>query len=189
MNSMSLFELHGKVALVTGGSRGLGLAIAQGLALAGATVAVTARTTPPESATAKLVFISADLSRAQQRAGLIDRVIRELGSVDILVHAAGQVYRSPAENYPLDRWAEIMELHVTAAFDLAQQAAKHMFARQNGKIILVSSILGCQGGIIVPAYSAAKHAMIGLVRALANEWAVRGINVNALAPGYFDAGV
>jgi 2-deoxy-D-gluconate 3-dehydrogenase len=121
------------------------------------------------------------------RAGLIDRVVDACGTIDILVHCAGQQHRQPAADYPLWMFDEILQLHVVAGMDLAQQAARHMLPRGRGKIIFLSSVLGYQGGIIVPAYSAAKHAVLGMVKALANEWAARGVNVNAIAPGYMNS--
>ncbi|GIV85408.1 MAG: 2-deoxy-D-gluconate 3-dehydrogenase [Candidatus Roseilinea sp.] len=178
-----LFSVEGKAALVTGGSRGLGLAIAQGLSSAGAKVAVAARTAPPVEG---LHFLPCDLMNADARAGLIERVVADLGAIDVLVHCAGQQHRRPAAEYPLDTFEEIYQLHVVAGMDLCQQAAHYMLPRGSGKIIFVSSVLGFQGGITVPAYSAAKHAVVGLVRALANEWAGRGVNVNAIAPGYMN---
>ncbi|MCS7055097.1 MAG: SDR family oxidoreductase [Thermoflexales bacterium] len=179
-----LFSIEGKAVLVTGGSRGLGLAIARGLLEAGARVAVAARTPPPVES---LCFLSCDLMDANARAGLVERAVGELGGIDVLVHCAGQQHRQPAAEYPLRMFEEIYQLHVVAAMDLCQQAARYMLPRGAGKIILVSSVLGFQGGITVPAYSAAKHAMVGLVRALANEWASRGVNVNAIAPGYMNS--
>ncbi|WP_206156659.1 SDR family oxidoreductase [Candidatus Roseilinea sp. NK_OTU-006] len=178
-----LFSVEGKAALVTGGSRGLGLAIAQGLFFAGAKVAVAARTAPPVEG---VHFVPCDLMNADARAGLIERVVADLGAIDVLVHCAGQQHRRPAAEYPLDTFEEIYQLHVVAGMDLCQQAARYMLPRGSGKIIFVSSVLGFQGGITVPAYSAAKHAVVGLVRALANEWAGRGVNVNAIAPGYMN---
>ncbi len=178
-----LFSIEGKAVLVTGGSRGLGLAIAQGLSFAGAKVAVAARTAPPLEA---LCFLPCDLIAAHARAGLVDRAVAALGEIDVLVHCAGQQHRQPAAEYPLGTFEEIYQLHVVAGMDLCQQAARYMLPRGSGKIIFVSSVLGFQGGVTVPAYSAAKHAMVGLVRALANEWAGRGVNVNAIAPGYMN---
>jgi len=180
-----LFDITGKCALVTGGSRGLGLAIAQGLLAAGARVAAVART-PPASPVPGLVFLPCALVEREARKGLVDRVAEMLGTIDILVHCAGQQHREPAERYPLDMFTAMYELHVIAGMDLCQQAARYMLPRGSGKIIFVSSVLGFQGGINVPAYSAAKHATVGLVRALANEWASRGVNVNAIAPGYMN---
>jgi len=185
----NLFDLSGKTAIVTGGSRGLGLAITRGLASAGARVVIVARGAPVEAVDFDFTFIPADLQNADERAGLIERVAESAGAVDILFHCAGQQHRAPAVDFPVENWSAILELHLTAAMDLSQQAARHMQTRGNGKIILLSSIIGYQGGLMVPAYAAAKHGIIGLVQALANEWAALGINVNGLAPGYFDTGV
>jgi 2-deoxy-D-gluconate 3-dehydrogenase len=184
----NLFDLSGKVALVTGGSRGLGAVMARALAAAGAHTFSVARSAP-EDGVKDVLVVQADLMVAEERARAVNEVVREAGRIDILVHAAGQQHRASAEDFPMDKWSDILELHLTAAMDLSQRAARDMLARGSGKIILVSSILAYQGGYTVPAYAAAKHAITGLVQALANEWAGRGINVNALAPGYFDAGV
>lgn len=184
----SLFDLTGKVAVVTGGSRGLGAVMAHGLAAAGAKTYSVARSAS-DSGVGDVHVVQADLMVAEERARAVDEVVREAGRIDILVHAAGQQHRDPAEHFPMNQWRDILELHLTAAMDLSQRAAKDMLPRGNGKIILLSSVLAFQGGYTVPAYAAAKHAITGVVQALANEWAGRGINVNALAPGYFDAGV
>jgi 2-deoxy-D-gluconate 3-dehydrogenase len=180
--------LKGKVAVVTGGSRGLGLGMAEGLAAAGVKTVVVARG-KPRSPRNDLAFVEADLMDAGARKGLIERIAKEFGGVDILVHAAGQQHRQAFVDFPLVKFNEILELHVTAGFDLAQQAARLMLPKKAGKIVFVSSILSFQGGLMIPAYAAAKHAIAGLVKALTNELAPHGINVNAIAPGYFDAGV
>ncbi len=180
--------LDGKVAVITGGTRGLGLALADGLASAGVRTVVVARGRPPERR-GQHVFVEADLRVAKLRAGLIDRIAQQFGAVDILVHAAGQQHRQEFVDFPLQEWNEILELHVTAAMDLSQQAARRILRRKYGKIILLSSIEGFQGGLRIPAYAAAKHALEGLLKAMSNELAPHGINVNAIAPGYFDAGV
>jgi 2-deoxy-D-gluconate 3-dehydrogenase len=186
---LALFDLSGKAALVTGGSRALGLAIARGLASAGARVAIAARHPPAEPPGFDCAFLPADLVRPEQRRGLVDAAAERLGALDILFHGAGQQCRHPAESFPPEDWQAVLELHLTAAMDLAQQAARHMLPRRRGKIVLMSSLLAFQGGLYIAAYAAAKHGVSGLVKALANEWGGRGINVNALAPGYFDAGV
>lgn len=183
-----LFDLTGRVALVTGGSRGLGAAMARGLAAAGAQTYSVARSAP-EHGDEGVHGVHADLMIPEERARVVDEVAREAGRIDILVHAAGQQHRAPAETFPMDQWHAIIELHVATAMDLSQRVARGMLERGAGKIILVSSVLAFQGGYTVSAYTAAKHAIGGLTQALANEWAGRGINVNALAPGYFDAGV
>jgi 2-deoxy-D-gluconate 3-dehydrogenase len=180
----ALFDVQDKVVVVTGGSRGLGLAISRGFAECGARVAVIARTPPPKDGP-QLHFFKADLARAQARTGLVAKVAQKMGGLDVLIHCAGQVHRQAAVDFSPKMWEEIFQLHVHAAMDLSQQAARIMLPRDAGKIILVSSILGFQGGVMVPAYSAAKHAINGLVKALCNEWAPHHINVNAVAPGYF----
>ncbi|HVF09897.1 MAG TPA: SDR family oxidoreductase [Abditibacteriaceae bacterium] len=185
----TLFDLSGKVAVITGGSRGLGLAVTRGLAAAGAHVVIVARGEPLELMDVDFTFIPTDLESAGERAGLIERVVESAGAVDILFHCAGQQHRAPALDFPLENWSAILELHLTAAMDLSQQAARHMQPRGGGKIVLLSSIIGYQGGFTIPAYAAAKHGITGLVQALANEWAALGINVNGLAPGYFDIGI
>jgi len=187
-NAANSFDLTGKIALVTGGSRGLGLAVARGLAHAGAQVTVGARTAPT-SVDFPIDHLSADLSLATERATLVERVLQKKQRIDILFHAAGQQIRHRAEAFPLTDWDALISLHLTAAMHLSQLVAIPMLERQSGKIIHMSSILGFQGGLTVPAYAAAKHGLVGLVKALSNEWASRGVNVNALAPGYFATGV
>ncbi len=183
MKNTNLFDVKDKVVLVTGGSRGLGLVIAQGFSERGARVAVAARNEPEN---AGLHFFKADLLRARECEGLVAKVAEKLGGIDVLVHCAGQVHRQASIEFSLEKWDELFQLHVRAGFDLAQQAAGIMVPQGGGKIIMVSSILGFQGGLMVPAYSAAKHAINGLVKALCNEWAPHHINVNAIAPGYFE---
>lgn len=186
------FKLDGKVALVTGGTRGLGAAMAIGLAEAGADVAIIARDITPD-ATLKQVralgrrcqMWQADLSLPQQRAGLVDRVVESLGGVDILVNNAGGGTRHPPEEFPADEWRHTIEVHVNAAFDLAQQAARHMLLKGRGKIINIGSIMCEEGGWNISAYAAAKHAIAGMTKSLATSWASKGIDVNCIAPGYF----
>lgn len=185
LDRRNLFDVRDKVVLVTGGSRGLGLAVARGLAGLGARVAVVSRRRPA-GPDAGLHFFPADLLRPRAAAGLVEKVAGRMGGLDVLIHSAGQVHRQAAVEYPLGAWDDLFRLHVRAGFDLARQAAGIMQPRGGGKIIMISSILGFQGGLHVPAYSAAKHAVNGLVKALCNEWAPHGINVNAIAPGYFD---
>ena len=186
-------DLRGKVALVTGGRRGLGLAMAVGLAQAGARLAVTARSPDCEelqramdATGAELLYLPVDLADPDARTGLVDRVVEHYGSLDILVNAAGAQHRSPAVDFPADEWNRLLELMLGAAFDLSQQAARVMMEQGGGKIIHIASLLSFQGGWTVPAYAAAKHGVAGLTKALANEWAAHNINVNAIAPGYFD---
>jgi 2-deoxy-D-gluconate 3-dehydrogenase len=190
---LDLFRLDGRVALVTGASHGLGQAMARGLAEAGADVAnVSRRDTADETgrlverAGRRFLDLRADLADAEQRRGLVQRVADELGRVDILVNNAGNCDRFPPEEYPLDRWDQLLAVHLDAAFDLSQQAARLMLSRGRGKIIHIGSVLSFEGGWHIPAYAAAKHALAGLTKSLATAWAGRGINVNCIAPGYFD---
>ncbi len=182
---MDLFDLTGKTALVTGGTRGLGAGMARALSAAGASVVTVGRSLP-ERPSPDITHFRVDLADADQREGLVGRAIEELGSLDILLHAAGNIARYDAEDYPAEVLDDILTLHVRTGMDLAQQAARHMLERGSGKIILVGSVLSFQGGLKVCAYTAAKHAVVGLVRSLANEWASRGVNVNGIAPGYFN---
>ncbi|QAY64961.1 2-dehydro-3-deoxy-D-gluconate 5-dehydrogenase KduD [Xylanimonas allomyrinae] len=186
------FRLDGRVALVTGTSRGLGQGIAVALAQAGADVALLDRS--DASRTADLVRatgrrcleLRADLATATPAdlAAAVEATSRGLGPVDILVNNAGLIRRSPAAEYAAADWAAVLRVDLDAVFHLTQAAGRHMLARGSGSIITVASMLSFQGGVRVPAYTAAKHAVAGLTKALANEWAGRGVNVNAVAPGY-----
>jgi 2-dehydro-3-deoxy-D-gluconate 5-dehydrogenase len=187
------FDISGRVALVTGGRRGLGLAMCEGLAAAGAKVACIGvaekcdelrKAVEPHHA--ELAYSQADLSDRAQRAGLVDRVVERFGRLDILVNCAGIQYRQPAMEFDLERWDTILSLMLTAVFELSQQAAKVMEPQGGGKIINIASVCSFQGGWTIPAYTAAKHGVAGLTKALANEWASKNIHVNAIAPGYFD---
>jgi 2-deoxy-D-gluconate 3-dehydrogenase len=126
------------------------------------------------------------MARPEDRAGLIDRVVGELGSLEILVNNAGGGTRFPPEDYPQDQWRELVEVHLHAAFDLSQQAARHMLPRGRGKIINIGSVMSFEGGLNISAYAAAKHGIAGLTKSLAVSWSSQGINVNCIAPGYFE---
>jgi 2-deoxy-D-gluconate 3-dehydrogenase len=187
------FNIGGKVALVTGGRRGIGLALAQGLAEAGAKLAVVARSPDcpelrefVERVGGELLYLQADLGDRKQRAGLVEAVVQRFGRLDILVNGAGVQYRQPAAEFDLDQWDRLISVMLTGTFELSQQAARVMERQGGGKIIHLASVLSFQGGWTVPAYTAAKHGVLGLTRALANEWAARNINVNAIAPGYIE---
>jgi 2-deoxy-D-gluconate 3-dehydrogenase len=190
---LDLFRLNGRVALVTGATRGLGQSMAKGLAEAGADIVSVART-PDDRETARLVqkcgrqfwFFPADLGQPDDRRGLIDRILAQTGRLDILVNNAGISHRHPPEDYPLAEWYQLLEVHLHAAFDLSQQVAPHMLQRGRGKIINIGSVMTYEGGLNIPAYAAAKHALAGLTKSLANSWSSRGINVNCIAPGYFE---
>jgi 2-deoxy-D-gluconate 3-dehydrogenase len=188
-----LFDLSGRVALVTGAARGLGRAMAAGLARHGADIAGVSRTgddgglaAEVRAAGRRYLDLRADLADPAARKGLADRVAAGLGRLDILLNNAGIQFRSPSAEFPLPEWNRLLEVHVTAAFDLSQQAAAHMLPRGSGRIINIGSVLSFQGGLNIPAYTAAKHAVAGLTQALANEWAGRGVNVNGIAPGYME---
>jgi 2-dehydro-3-deoxy-D-gluconate 5-dehydrogenase len=189
----SLFDLSGRVALVTGGCRGLGLAMSQGLAAAGVKLAcIGSRPDGGElrrqmgDCGEEFTYIQADLADRRQRDGLVDRVVERFGRLDILVNCAGIQHRQPAVEFDLTRWDTILSLMLTAVFELSQQAAKVMERQGGGKIINIASVCSFQGGWTIPAYTAAKHGVAGLTKALANEWATKNIHVNAIAPGYFD---
>jgi 2-deoxy-D-gluconate 3-dehydrogenase len=186
------FKLNGRVALVTGGTRGLGAAMAVALAEAGADLALAARdisNTATQEAIRGLgrraAVFQADMAKPEDRAGLVDRVVAELGGIDILVNNAGGGTRHPPEEFPMDEWRHTLEVHLTAAFDLAQQAAKHMLPKGRGKIINIGSIMCDEGGWNIPAYAAAKHGIAGMTKSLATAWAKKGIDVNCISPGYF----
>jgi 2-deoxy-D-gluconate 3-dehydrogenase len=188
---LDLFRLEGKVAAVTGGSKGIGRAVALALAQAGADVAVVSRTDDP-SVRAEVqalgrcyVHHAADLTQREQTRQVVPALLSGFGRLDILVNNAGIIRRAKATEYPEADWDATLEIDLTAAFILSQAAASDMLTRKSGKMINVGSVLSFQGGINVVAYSTAKHGLAGLTKALANEWARHGINVNALAPSYF----
>jgi 2-dehydro-3-deoxy-D-gluconate 5-dehydrogenase len=189
---LETFQLNGKNALVTGSHRGLGAAIAVALAKAGANVGCHGRDPNPgaacdeiRAAGRKTFYVSVDLADSKSYSGLIEKTLSEFGSIDILVNNAGTIRRAPAAEYPAEFWDELIAVHLTAVFRLSQLAARHMLERgAGGKILNIASLLSFQGGILVPAYAAAKGGVAQLTKALANEWASKGINVNAIAPGY-----
>ena len=185
------FRLTGKNALVTGSSRGMGAAIAVALVEAGAHVALHGtRTVPIEviqrvAATgARTVALTADLTHPEHCQGLVEQAISALGSIDILINNAGITRRAPAVDYSLEDWNDVIATNLTSVFRLCQLVARPMLQRGHGKIINIASLLSFQGGITVPAYAAAKGGVAQVTKALANEWAGRGIQVNAIAPGY-----
>ena len=189
----SLFDLSGRVALVTGGRRGLGLAMSEGLVAAGAKLACIGSSpdcaelhSRVEACGGEFAYLQADLADRSQRNGLVAKVVERFGRLDILVNCAGIQYRQPAMEFDLTRWDEIISLMLTGVFELSQQAAKVMERQGGGKIINIASVCSFQGGLTIPAYTAAKHGIAGLTKALANEWAAKNIHVNAIAPGYFD---
>ncbi|MTH53040.1 2-dehydro-3-deoxy-D-gluconate 5-dehydrogenase KduD [Bacillus mangrovi] len=189
---LSRFSLKGKTALVTGASRGLGRAMAIGLAEAGADIIgagisdMTEVKAEAEKAGSTFYGIRADLSDRVQRSGVIQRALEEKGKIDILVNNSGIIRRAPAAEYSMEDWRAVLELNTDAVFQLSTEAGRHMLERGSGKIINIASMLSFQGGLRVPAYTASKHAIAGLTKALSNEWAGKGICVNAIAPGYME---
>jgi 2-deoxy-D-gluconate 3-dehydrogenase len=184
--------LKDKVAIVTGGSEGIGKATARRLAAEGARVVIAARRpdvlrrTVDELKVAGDVFgIAADVTKNDDVARLIADTVARYGRIDILVNNAGTIRRHPAAEFPLEEWDAVIRTNLDSVFVLSQRLGRRMIERGAGKIVNVASLLSFQGGITVPAYTASKHAVAGLTKALANEWARHGVQVNAIAPGYF----
>ncbi|MCD7035516.1 2-dehydro-3-deoxy-D-gluconate 5-dehydrogenase KduD [Metabacillus sp. GX 13764] len=187
---MNLFSLQGKTVLLTGASRGLGRGMAAAMAAAGADI-IGAGISPMEEtrhdveeAGTAFYSISCDLSDEQERSHLIGKALACTGKIDVLVNNSGIIRRAQAEEYTLTDWHDVLNVNLDAVFLLCREAGKHMIERGSGKIINIASMLSFQGGIKVPAYTASKHAIAGLTKALANEWAGKGVCVNAIAPGY-----
>jgi 2-deoxy-D-gluconate 3-dehydrogenase len=185
------FKLDGRVAFVTGASAGLGQAIAVALAEAGAEVACHGNTRSPETTCEAIEGLgrrafplTGDLANKETPKSLLEATLKHFGHVDILVNNAGTIRRSPAADYSEHDWATVIEVNLSAVFRLSQLAGRQMIAQGSGKIINIASLLSFQGGITVPAYAASKGGVAQLTKALANEWAGKGINVNAIAPGY-----
>ena len=184
--------LAGKIAVVTGANRGIGHAIALALAEAGADIVGTSRQMSDEESIAKEVRalgqkffpFACDMKNRAESTALAKKVLTEVGQVDILVNNAGMIRRENIADYSLADWDEVVEVNLTAPFILTQDFGKPMLERGAGKVIFISSLLSYQGGIRVPAYTASKSGIAGLVKAFANEWAGKGVNVNAVAPGY-----
>lgn len=189
---LDLFNLKGKVALVTGANTGIGQGIAVALAGAGADIAAVGRTPPTETEAmvaetgARFHFISADLGKGAPVSAVVEEAVRVLGRVDILVNNAGTIRRADALEFSEADWDLVLDVNLKTPFFLAQAAARQMLAQgEGGKIINIASMLSYQGGIRVASYTASKSGIAGLTKLLANEWAAKGINVNAIAPGYF----
>ena len=185
----NLFRLDGKVALVTGSARGIGAAIARGLADAGAQIALHGNTRPAQQTSEAIGSaahaFTADLSSSQGAEELFGAAKAHFGRIDVLINNAGTIHRAAAEDVTLEDWQRVLQVNLTSAFQLSQLVARDLIAREGGgSIVNIASLLSFQGGIRVPAYAASKGGIAQLTKALANEWASRGIRVNAIAPGY-----
>jgi 2-dehydro-3-deoxy-D-gluconate 5-dehydrogenase len=189
------FRLDGKVALVTGASRGLGAGMAAGLAAAGADVVLHASEQPAAATAAAIaaatgrnpVTLIADLGDRAAADRLVADAIAAHGRLDILVNNAGLIRRRPAVDHADDEWDRVIEVDLSSVFRLCRATGRHMIERgEGGKIVNIASLLSFQGGVTVPGYAAAKGGVMQLTKALANEWAAHRINVNAIAPGYME---
>ena len=184
------FDLSGRVALVTGASRGLGQAIALGLARAGADIAAVGTAGCDDTVAQvqalgrRAVSLSADLSSIAPIAGLVASAEQALGDINILVNNAGTIRRADAVDFSEADWDAVIDVNLKSAFFLAQACGRRMLEAGGGKIINIASMLSFQGGVRVPSYTASKSGLAGITRLLANEWGGRGVNVNAIAPGY-----
>ncbi|HSS28037.1 MAG TPA: SDR family oxidoreductase [Usitatibacter sp.] len=197
MKTAELFELKGKVALITGGSRGLGLQIAEGLGEMGCKVAITARKADELAEAAKHLsakgienhIVVNDLSKLADIPAMVEAVVKRLGDIDILVNNAGATWGAKAEEYPDEAWRKVMTLNIDAMFHLSREVGRRcMIPRKTGKIVNVASIAGLRGGpsdMHTIAYNTSKGAAVNFTRALASEWGPHGINVNAICPGFF----
>jgi NAD(P)-dependent dehydrogenase (short-subunit alcohol dehydrogenase family) len=197
MSVKKLFDLTGKTALITGGSRGLGLQMAEALGEMGARVAITARKQDElDAAAARLkkfdigtLTVATDLSKLDTIPALVDRVLAKFETVDILVNNAGATWGAPAEDYPAEGWHKVINLNLNATFFLTQQIGKRcMIPKKSGKIVNIASIAGLSGnppGMATIAYNTSKAGLINFTRALASEWGRYNINVNAICPGFF----
>jgi 2-deoxy-D-gluconate 3-dehydrogenase len=188
-----LFDLTGKVALVTGGNKGIGKGMAIGLAEAGADIIVVSGTVALQGSDIekevnalgrKFKAYQANLTEREDVYAFIKKVLAENERIDILLNNAGTIMRKPAAEHPDEYWDNVLALNLDTPFILARELGKHMITNGGGKIIFTCSLLSFQGGINVPGYAASKGALASLVKALANEWASKNINVNGIAPGY-----
>ncbi len=184
------FDLSGRVAAVTGANTGIGQAIALALAAAGADVALIGRTPATDTADKaralgrRAEIVSADLSTIAPVEGVVAQTIDTLGGLDILVNNAGIIRRGDSLDFTEADWDAVIDTNLKSVFFLAQAAGRHMVAQGRGKIVNIASMLTFQGGVRVPSYTASKSGIGGLTKLLANEWAAKGVNVNAIAPGY-----
>ncbi len=184
------FDLSNRAAIVTGANTGIGQGIALALAQAGADLALVGRTPAEETAEKvralgrRAEIVSADLSTIEPVGRIVDETVEKLGRLDILVNNAGIIRRADSLDFTEEDWDAVIDTNLKSVFFLAQAAARYMVAHGGGSIINIASMLSFQGGIRVPSYTASKSGVAGLTKLLANEWAAKGINVNAIAPGY-----
>jgi 2-deoxy-D-gluconate 3-dehydrogenase len=185
-----MFDLTGRVALVTGANAGIGQGIAVALAKAGADVALVGRTAADETAGEvratgrRALIVPADLATVAPGGEAVDRTVAELGGIDILVNNAGIIRRADAVDFSEADWDAVIDTNLKSVFFLCQAAGRQMIAQGRGKIINIASLLSFQGGIRVASYTASKSGVAGLTKLLSSEWAAKGVNVNAIAPGY-----
>lgn len=185
-----IFDLSGKVAIVTGANTGIGQAIALSLAEAGADIAAVGRTPAQDTVEKvralgrKAEIISADLSSIEPVQRVVDETLKKLGGLHILINNAGIIRRADSTDFTEADWDAVIDTNLKSVFFLCQAAGRHMLAQGEGKIVNIASLLSFQGGIRVPSYTASKSGVAGLTKLLANEWAARGVNVNGIAPGY-----
>ena len=191
--NLDLFDLTGKIAAVTGAGTGLGKAMSLALAGAGADLLLVGHKSPLEEMAAavrekgrKAETLLVDLAEPEAARRVVEKALEAFGGLDILVNNAGIIRRAPAEQYSLEDWNQVIQVNATSVFLLCREAGKVFLERGGGKIVNIASLLSFQGGITVPAYAASKGAVAQLTKALANEWASRGICVNAIAPGYME---
>lgn len=189
--SMGFFSLKGKVAIVTGGNKGIGQSFVVALAMAGADVFATARSGSTEetvqmveAAGQRCEFLRIDLTDPDAHKRIVEGALAAFGRVDILVNNAGTIKRAPILEYKDADWEQVMDVNLNSVFRLSREAARHFIEQGSGKIINVASMLSFQGGKFVPPYTASKHGVAGLTKAFANELSVHNVQVNAIAPGY-----
>jgi 2-deoxy-D-gluconate 3-dehydrogenase len=188
-----IFDLTGKIALVTGSSRGLGSGIALALSDAGARVVLHGSRSVPEEVIERIArsghlpaTVNGDVSKSSTCESMVAQVIERFGTIDILVNNAGTIRRAPAVEHSEQDWDTVIATNLSSVFHMTKAAGRHMLAHGSGKVINIASLLTFQGGITVPSYAAAKGGVGQLTKAFANEWAAKGVNVNAIAPGYME---
>jgi 2-deoxy-D-gluconate 3-dehydrogenase len=191
MTRVDPFRVDGLVALVTGAATGIGAAVARALANAGADVACHGNSRPADAtcdairkAGRRAISLGADLADKGGASALVQSTLKEFGRVDILVNNAGLIRRAPAADHSEADWDLVLDVNLSSVFRLCQLAGRVMLEQKRGKIVNIASLLSFQGGVYVPAYAASKGGVAQLTKALANEWAAKGVNVNAIAPGY-----